>query len=134
MHAFQSCLQKCRSPVTVVEQTLNVEMNKLQERLQRCSMGCQDKIDALLPAGREPNGAEQEKIKAKLMSCVNTCADDGMGMLAPNGARRSHQAKNKGGRGGARDRKQGRRAQQNSNVLAAHQADLDGLYGGGDNL
>jgi len=56
-------------------------MNKLQERLQRCSMSCQDKIDEMLPSGREPNADEQTKIRGALTGCIDKCAIEGMNML-----------------------------------------------------
>lgn len=83
MTEFQQCLAAAREPVARAEAALNNEMNALQQRLQRCSLQCQDKLDDNLPAGRQPTKAEQEKLTAGLTKCVDACSQDGIKALGP---------------------------------------------------
>ena len=77
---IQHCVQGCNRKMEAVNNVVQGEMNQLQSRLERCSMGCQDEVkDAMAGKDNTPaNMAEAEKIALK---CTSTCVDKHMALL-----------------------------------------------------
>ncbi|XP_062519943.1 protein FAM136A-like [Corticium candelabrum] len=69
--SVQRCLEQCASPVTHSQKHINDEMQRFQERLQRCVLTCHDKcLDK-----------ENEKGRGEFERCVVTCGEEHVSLL-----------------------------------------------------
>ncbi|CAL1533683.1 unnamed protein product [Lymnaea stagnalis] len=69
----QKCIDNCSRDVNKAQAYLQNEIELFQNRLQRCAMGCQDKLRDELPA--KPSDEEKVKVMSSLEKCVIQCAD-----------------------------------------------------------
>lgn len=74
---IQNCEHRHSAPMQVVQQVMQHEMGQLQDRLQRCSMACQDEVRDKYPNVSGPNPAAD----AMAERCLINCADKHIAML-----------------------------------------------------
>ncbi|XP_072042356.1 protein FAM136A-like [Amphiura filiformis] len=73
MEAVQSCVQNCQRPVASAQEYMQKELEDFMERLQRCSLQCQDDVKDKLSPSTPSN--EIEKIKSRLETCLVQCGE-----------------------------------------------------------
>ena len=74
---IENCVNKHSQPAQMVQQVMQHEMGQLQDRLQRCSMACQDEVRDRYPSMSGPNAAAD----AMAEKCLIGCADKHIAML-----------------------------------------------------
>ncbi|CAK9817374.1 Protein FAM136A [Anthophora quadrimaculata] len=78
---IQKCVQNCNSSLDQAQDYIKDEIERVQNRLQRCVMDCSDRIkDA---AGPNPTQRDLEKYSDQFEKCITKCADNYCNML-PN--------------------------------------------------
>ncbi|KOC68578.1 Protein FAM136A [Habropoda laboriosa] len=78
---IQKCVQNCNQSLDQAQDFARDEIERIQNRLQRCVMDCSDKIkDA---AGPNPSQHTIEKYGNQFDKCITNCADNYCNML-PN--------------------------------------------------
>ncbi len=68
------------NPINAIQNLLNGEINKFQQRLQRCAMDCQDEARDKFPS-LETNQKAMEQATSFATGCVSKCADKHIAML-----------------------------------------------------
>lgn len=74
---IQRCCNNQQAPVQTADRLLQNEMKQMQDRLQRCSMACQDEVNDKYPNAVQPH-AQAEALAEK---CLIACADKHLAML-----------------------------------------------------
>ncbi|CDW57293.1 DUF842 domain containing protein [Trichuris trichiura] len=70
MQSVQTCISRCSSQTEKIGAYIQAEMEKLQNRVQRCEMACQDEVqDKATSANEKPD-------RKMLENCIAKCADD----------------------------------------------------------
>ena len=74
--SIQNCLQTQGALVQSAQNIIQNEMNMFQDRLQRCSLACQDEV-------RDKFGSEPDQVKAEnhMIKCAGVCVDKHIAML-----------------------------------------------------
>uniref|UniRef100_UPI00398E3DF1 protein FAM136A n=1 Tax=Pristiophorus japonicus TaxID=55135 RepID=UPI00398E3DF1 len=71
MEEVHQCIERCHTPLAKAQAVLTGELERFQNRLQRCMMDCNDKArDAF------DSGVKEQDVKYKVESCVTKCVDD----------------------------------------------------------
>ncbi|XP_072410388.1 protein FAM136A [Chiloscyllium punctatum] len=71
MEEVHQCIERCHAPLAQAQATVTGELERFQNRLQRCMMDCNDRAkDAFHSGVKEPD------VKIKADSCVSKCVDD----------------------------------------------------------
>jgi hypothetical protein len=77
---IQHCVQGCGRKMEAANQIIQAEMGQLQNRLERCSMGCQDEVrDAM--HGKDNSQANQEMAERLALKCTGSCVNKHMDLL-----------------------------------------------------
>lgn len=74
----QNCIGSCSQPNQVIQHLIEQEFSQFQNRLQRCSMACQDEVHDRYMHINTSNQQEAEKMMKK---CSDICADKHIAML-----------------------------------------------------
>jgi hypothetical protein len=77
---IQNCVQGCNRKVEVVHNIIQNEMGQLQNRLERCSMNCQDEVRDKM-AGKDNTPANMELAEKHAMNCTGQCVDKHIALL-----------------------------------------------------
>lgn len=80
---LMQCMQSCNEPLMRTQQVFQGEVQRFQQRLQRCAADCQDRAQDLMPSG-DPNSASQADISKaqKVMDdCIASCAKSHTSMV-----------------------------------------------------
>ncbi|XP_076763602.1 protein FAM136A [Xylocopa sonorina] len=81
IHKVQNCVANCNSSLDRAQEYAKEELERVQNRLQRCVMDCNDRIkDA---AGPNPLQRDMEIYREQFDKCVTKCVDNYCEML-PN--------------------------------------------------
>ncbi|KAK2163798.1 hypothetical protein LSH36_74g11125 [Paralvinella palmiformis] len=79
MDDTQRCLDKCSGPARKAEQYISSELDRWQQRLQRCSIECNDKVrDKVTPQTSESDIAKYRK---EYETCALKCVDTHINLL-----------------------------------------------------
>ncbi|XP_059497107.1 protein FAM136A isoform X1 [Stegostoma tigrinum] len=71
MEEVHQCIERCHAPLAQAQATVTGELERFQNRLQRCMMDCNDRAkDAFNSGVKEPD------VRLKADSCVSKCVDD----------------------------------------------------------
>lgn len=73
----ENCVNRHSAPAQMVQQVIQHEMSQLQDRLQRCSMACQDEVRDKYPNVSGSNASAD----AMAERCLMNCADKHIAML-----------------------------------------------------
>ncbi|OXU18110.1 protein FAM136A [Nasonia vitripennis] len=68
-----SCVENCGAPLNKAQQYVQGEFERVQNRLQRCVMECNDKIKDHM--GPNPTQSEVDKFSADFEKCATKCVD-----------------------------------------------------------
>eukprot|EP01041_Mallomonas_annulata_P011584 gene11584-24225_t len=80
-HVVNNCIENCSTVVNAVNEIISQEMNSFQNRIQRCSMSCQDEFnDKITPDMRE-NPKKLEQARKQSMGCLNSCVNKHIDLL-----------------------------------------------------
>lgn len=77
MEDVQRCAHQTQAPLQHADQFLQNEMAQMQNRLQRCSMACQDEVQDRFPNATQPH----PQAEAFAEKCLISCVDKHMAML-----------------------------------------------------
>ena len=78
---IESCLQGCSKPVSTIQNIVQNEMNGFQNRLERCSLSCQDEVNDKfrnLDLNNSTNSLAANKL---MLSCSSSCVDKSLALL-----------------------------------------------------
>lgn len=77
---IQTCIERSSQKVQYIQKVLESEMSEFQNRLNRCSMQCQDEVNDKYRSadGRYSN---QSAAEAMMLKCAGTCIDRHLAML-----------------------------------------------------
>jgi hypothetical protein len=81
--SLQNCLQTQDILMKSVQQMIQNEMNQFQERLQRCSMGCQDEVNDKFSLTSDSSQNEIAKAEQHILKCSGVCIDKHIALLGP---------------------------------------------------
>ncbi|XP_032806547.1 protein FAM136A [Petromyzon marinus] len=84
MSAVHHCIERCHAPLVQAQSIVTNELERFQNRLQRCAMSCSDKAKDSFDSG-----TKEQVVKQQLESCVRACADEHQDLI-PNATRRLH--------------------------------------------
>lgn len=82
---IQSCLGSAGAPVNAAQNIIQGEMNQFQNRLQRCSMDCQD--IATDKFSNQSSPSDREKFEREVLGCMQSCVDKHITLLKNMGAK-----------------------------------------------
>ncbi|GCB63031.1 hypothetical protein scyTo_0011554, partial [Scyliorhinus torazame] len=71
MEQVHQCIERCHAPLAKAQAAVTGELERFQNRLQRCMMDCND-------VGRDAfdSGAKEAAVRLKVESCISKCVDD----------------------------------------------------------
>lgn len=69
----QNCVENCSSPMNRAQQYVQGEFERVQNRLQRCVMDCNDKIKDKM--GPNPTQNEEDRYSDEFEKCATKCVD-----------------------------------------------------------
>ena len=75
----ERCVRGCASPGQIVQQVIQNEIGQLQNRLERCSMQCQDEVQDKYPNLTSLSG--NPGAEAMMTKCASSCVDKHIAML-----------------------------------------------------
>eukprot|EP00062_Callorhinchus_milii_P027827 gi/632991601/ref/XP_007884702.1/ PREDICTED: protein FAM136A-like [Callorhinchus milii] len=81
MHQVHQCIERCHTSLAQAQTTVTGELERFQNRLQRCIMECNDKARDGLDSGLKPDA-----VKREAEGCVRRCVSD-HSLLVPSIAR-----------------------------------------------
>ncbi|KAG5669064.1 hypothetical protein PVAND_016964 [Polypedilum vanderplanki] len=79
MDVIQQCVERCSKPVNKAQRYVQSELERLQNRLQRCVMDCNDSVKDKIPPN--PNEEQIAKFTAEFERCAIKCVDNSMDTL-----------------------------------------------------
>ena len=65
------------------EAVIKNELNRFQERLQRCSQICQDEVSDQISSNMDRNSPKFQSIEKKVNGCISVCVDKHIALLKP---------------------------------------------------
>jgi hypothetical protein len=74
----EECLQRTTIPIQKAQQLIQNEMNSFQNRLQRCSMACEDDVKDKFDITNEK---DMDKIQKYHLNCASQCVDKQLSLL-----------------------------------------------------
>ncbi|XP_071504164.1 protein FAM136A-like [Diadema antillarum] len=75
----QSCIQRCQVPAQQTEEYVQKELTEFLDRLQRCTMQCQD--DAKDRIRDKMSDSEEQRVRRDLEGCLIKCGDKHVAMF-----------------------------------------------------
>ena len=72
------CLQRTSLPMQRAQQLIQNEMNQFQNRLQRCSLACEDEVKDRFDLSNEK---DMDKIQKYHLGCATQCVDKQLALL-----------------------------------------------------
>lgn len=79
MQKVHNCVVNCSSTLTKAQQYIQGEFTRVQNRLQRCIMDCNDKIKDHM--GPNPTQNEVDRYSNEFDKCATKCVDNYLEML-----------------------------------------------------
>ncbi|XP_057575265.1 protein FAM136A-like [Hippopotamus amphibius kiboko] len=76
MQQVHQCTERYCAPLAQAQALVTNELEKLQDRLARCTMHCNDKAKDSIDAG-----SKELQVKRQLESCMTKCVDDHMNLI-----------------------------------------------------
>ncbi|CRL07567.1 CLUMA_CG020532, isoform A [Clunio marinus] len=73
MDTIQRCIERCSQPVNKAQRYVQSELERVQGRLQRCVMDCNDNIKDRMPTN--PSETEVAKFTTEFERCAIKCVD-----------------------------------------------------------
>ena len=77
----ERCVHSAASPQNAVQQIIQNEMNQLQNRIERCSMACQDELRDKYPKLTSISDGSNPAAEAMAKKCMIACGDKHIAML-----------------------------------------------------
>ncbi|KAL3138190.1 hypothetical protein ABBQ38_005414 [Trebouxia sp. C0009 RCD-2024] len=71
---LQRCCDRCQAPTTAAQNFVNQALQDFSNRLQRCTVRCQDQIQEKLP--QSPSEDQIQQAQGALSSCFADCAEE----------------------------------------------------------
>ncbi|KAM6294585.1 LOW QUALITY PROTEIN: protein FAM136A [Aegotheles albertisi] len=81
MQEVQRCIERCHAPLAQAQAIVTAELERFQDRLNRCTLRCNDEARDALEAGA------QARVRGQLDTCLATCGDEHL-RLVPSMARK----------------------------------------------
>ncbi|MBN3294989.1 protein FAM136A [Amia ocellicauda] len=76
MAQVHQCIERCHTPLAQAQSLVTSELERFQNRLARCTMGCNDQArDAL------DGGTKEPAVRVQLERCVSSCVDEHINLL-----------------------------------------------------
>ena len=72
---MQRCLERQQVLLQSTEGLIKNELNRFQERLQRCSQICQDEVSDQITPGMDRSSPKFLNIERKVTTCMSGCVD-----------------------------------------------------------
>lgn len=76
----ERCTEHAAMRLKSIQHIISNEMNQFQNRVQRCSMACEDEIQDKFP-NLQPYDPSYEKAQKAMVSCASVCVDKHIAML-----------------------------------------------------
>lgn len=73
MQKVHSCVENCGTPLNRAQEYVQSELSRLQNRLQRCVMDCND--DAQDKLGSNPSESNMNRYGKEFDNCATKCVD-----------------------------------------------------------
>ena len=77
---IQNCVQGTNRRMEAIHNIIQNEMGQLQNRLERCSMGCQDEVRDKM-AGKDNTPANMAAAEKVALDCTTSCVDKHIALL-----------------------------------------------------
>lgn len=74
----QQCIQRCDGPIESVNQTIQSELQRFQERVNRCAMSCSDELRDKYSISQETDPKLLQRAEGELNACLAKCGSDHM--------------------------------------------------------
>lgn len=74
----EECFQRSSIPIKRAQQLIGNEMNQFQDRLQRCTMACEDDVKDRFDITNEKN---MDKIQQHHFQCASQCVEKQLALL-----------------------------------------------------
>lgn len=74
---IENCLNQQASFIQAAQHIIQSEINSIQDRLNRCTLACQDEIRDRFPGDKVNSTAAQQA----MMSCASNCVDKHIALL-----------------------------------------------------
>uniref|UniRef100_UPI00358E566A protein FAM136A-like isoform X1 n=2 Tax=Myxine glutinosa TaxID=7769 RepID=UPI00358E566A len=84
--SVRQCIERCNAPLTQGHALFTAELQRFQERLQRCAIQCSDKAQ-----DAHDLGSSKAETQTRLESCVTSCGKEHLELL-PGITRRLQEA------------------------------------------